>query len=419
MNYEEMLEARNGAAVQKEDLPIGFFYKKLIDKKYRNVVELKAELADKIVFCDRLKRDCELTATLNSKSQLRFVTKEDSSGIYELELDQGNYMTFEQLLVQNPAVVAGKDFIANTVKRLSDITRQLNAEGVYQLCYAPQTVFVRKSDNMPLLLVHGSFYQGVSEVENLYEGYEQYVAPEVLAGEQGDERSDVYGLARFMERLFDKSDMPLEYKRVLRKATSEEPYRRYSDVDSMLKSVKVTRGLVRGALYLLAAAVIAVLAFFIYQDLTPQRASMDYIEAIQQAQEDEYDKGFDPLTELALIETDSLGNELTPEQRQQNAEYQAKSEQIFRKRYTKEAERILSKLYNKDNMNKTEQNFLTLSRETNEELVRLQVEIGTEADLSNTKSQQLASEIIETVTNRFKKEMGVGYGFQRPKSGDE
>ena len=410
-----MLEARDGAVTQKEDLPIGFFYKKLIDKKYRNVVELKADLADNIVFCERLKRDCELSAGLNNKSQLRFIAKEDSSGIYELELEQGNYLTFEQLLEQNPAVVAGKDFINDTVKRLVDITQQLHAEGVYQLCYAPQSVFARKSDNMPLLLTHGSFYHGVSDVENLYEGYERYVAPEVLAGEQIDERSDVFALARFIERLYDKSDMPIEYKRVLKKATSEEPDNRFHDIDGMMRAMKLTRTFSRGIIGLIAAIILALIAFFIYQDLTPQKASMEYIEAVQQQQENELDKGFDPLTELALVETDSLGNELTPEQRQLDAEYQAKAEQIFRKRYTKEAERILSKLYKKENMNQSEQNFLSLSRESNEELVKLQVEIGNEADLSNTKSQQLASEIIETVTNRYKKEMGVSYGYQRPK----
>ena len=60
---------------------------------------------------------------------------------------------------------------------------------------------------------------------------------------------------------------------------------------------------------------------------------------------------------------------------------------------------------------------MDISREMNEELVKIQVELGEEADLSNEKSQRIASEIIETISNRLKKEINMGYGVQR--GGDE
>jgi len=93
MNFEEMLENREGVATHKESLPMGTFYKKLIDKKYRNVLELSSELTDSIVFCEALKADAKFTDTLHAEGQLHFTPKEDSNGIYELELEQGSYQT--------------------------------------------------------------------------------------------------------------------------------------------------------------------------------------------------------------------------------------------------------------------------------------------------------------------------------------
>lgn len=418
MNYEEMLNTREGVATHKTELPLGMFYKKLIEKKYRNIIELKQDLTDNIVFCERLKQDCELSNRLNSNYQLRYVTKEDSGGIYAIEIESGNYQTFSQLMEQNPAVVAGKDFVEETMRKLVDVTKRLNEEGVYQICYAPQVVFARKNDNTPLLLTHGSFYQNVSDMDGFYEGLEDFIAPELREGGEADERSDVYGLAKFMECLFDQMEMPLHYKQVLKKATSENPDKRYYNVSSMMASLKHKRSFFKVALWTIIAILLAVAGVFVYFDMRPQPTDMDYIESgIQKNEVDPYDESFDLESELGLVPTDSLGNEMTPEKEREMAEYRAKAEQIFRKRYAKEAERILAKVYNKENLQKSQQKFMDISREMNEELVKIQVELGEEADLSNEKSQRIASEIIETISNRLKKEINMGYGVQR--GGDE
>ena len=40
MNYEELLESRNGTAMAKEPMPFGMLYKKMTDGKYANVIDL-------------------------------------------------------------------------------------------------------------------------------------------------------------------------------------------------------------------------------------------------------------------------------------------------------------------------------------------------------------------------------------------
>ncbi len=86
-------------------------------------------------------------------------------------------------------------------------------------------------------------------------------------------------------------------------------------------------------------------------------------------------------------------------------EYEAKAEQIFRKRYTKEAERILSGIYSNDNMNATEKGFMAGSQSTMEDLVKAQTKMGSEAGLSNSRSQLIAGQIIEQVSNKLKAKM--------------
>ena len=105
----------------------------------------------------------------------------------------------------------------------------------------------------------------------------------------------------------------------------------------------------------------------------------------------------------------------------QMREYEAKAEQIFRKQFTKEAERILSRVYNSDKMNGDENAFMSLSSSANEELMRKQGELTGQAGLSGSKGQRIAGEIIEQVTNRLKSKMNSSSskGIQREATPDE
>ena len=103
---------------------------------------------------------------------------------------------------------------------------------------------------------------------------------------------------------------------------------------------------------------------------------------------------------------------MTEEERRQQKEYEAKAEQIFRKRFTAEADRVLSKIYNNEHMNSSEKKFLSEMSGVNEELMKLQNEIAEEAGLSNARSQLLGTEIVETLTEQKKKKLQY-YGVQK------
>ena len=425
MNFEELLETRDARKTNKVRLPYGYFYKRLIDEKYSNFVEFGDELTDALLFSDCVRKDSEATKGINDRHQLRFYPNEsedNSQNVFAVAVEPGNYLTLEQLLNDNPSIVARKDFLDTTVSDLANLLITLNERDIFQLCLAPSNILVRKNDNSVRLLLHGSFYERLGMNAELFEGVEGYVAPEVLRGEKGTAASDVYALAKFMEYLYASSGMPFELKQCVSKAASEDSAQRYASVADFTKAMAQRKATFRSALMGAGAILIALILAGLFFGLTPDTEEVEFVKPVEEPiSEDLLDEGFDPATELgAAADSASIANAIRDYQMKDSdkiderkiREFEAKGEQIFRKQYTKEAERILSGVYNSDKMNGGQKNFEAASDRAMQELVEKQIEIGEHSSLSKEKSQRIASEIIEQVTERKKTEMG-----QKPKYG--
>ena len=402
MNYEEMLAAKNEGKLNKTLLPIGEYYRIQMDGKYRAVVSIRQELNSSIVFSGALKTECERNKTLVNRYQLHYTPVMNESGeVEQLEVEAGVFLSMEQLLNENPAVVAEKGFIDNTLQALVDITSYLHSQGIRHICYSPKTVMVRKGDHAVMLLSHGSFYLAMDDQRGLYGDDAVYVAPEVLEHGTIDDRCDVYSIGKFMEAIFLHAGMSVEYRKAMKKATSEKPEDRYDTPLALLKAVQSRRSMMRSAMMLVAAVIVALVIFEIYAEMVPEPTQVEYVKpAPRQATDDLLDDGFKP-EDLGVVSADSMTEEDIEAQRV----YKAKAEEIFRKNYEKEADRNLSKIYNKDYMNSTEKQFAAQSQSTIEELMKVQQKMGQEASLTPERAQLIASEIIERITNEKKKQL--------------
>ncbi|MDE6647243.1 MAG: hypothetical protein K2K03_05340, partial [Prevotella sp.] len=156
MNYEEMLAARNSGKQNLTHLPIGDYYRTQVDGKYRGLVDIRQELHQNIVFTKALQRECEENKTLANNHLLHFEPVGQEAEISRLEIENGTFLSFEQLLSESPAVVAEKGFIDRTLQSLVEVTTFLHSKGIRHICYSPRTVFARKGDNAVFLLTHGS-----------------------------------------------------------------------------------------------------------------------------------------------------------------------------------------------------------------------------------------------------------------------
>ena len=331
MNFEEMLNAQEGKTPKREKLPLGDFYRKQIDGKYRFVVELKNSLTDSIAFCEALKKEQQWSSGQHSKQQLHFELPANDDSAQELMFEPGSWQTLSQLLFTNPAVIAQKGFVDQLVRTLIDEAAALHAGGVYHLCFAPQTIFLRKGETSPMLLSHGSFYLSLGNQTELYEGVEQFVAPEVLNHGQVDERSDVYSLGQLILYLYDQSALPFEYKPVVKKATAVDPSQRFKSIDEMKAVLAQRRYTKRASIATASAFGIALLCLIIFLEAVPTVDNIEYVQPIEQKEEgDPFDSTYDPES----LEEDTMM------QSQMDALYQKKAEEILQRRAERENEAL-------------------------------------------------------------------------------
>ena len=405
MNYEELLIAKAGGKLNQSQMPIGEFFRAKTGNKYQSTVDIRDSLLSNITFCEGLKRECDENKTIGDKHQLHFTPVMQDNDIVRLAISEpGQYMSFAEMLNETPAVVAQRDFLKTVLEGLVSITTLLHKKCIRHLCFSPLTVFARKGDYSPMLLSHGSYYMSMSNLEEFYGDDAQYVAPEVLQHGTIDDRCDVYSIGKFLQGLCATSDMPFEYRSALKKATSELPEDRFNTPEELLNAVRKQHNVIRSAVIVAISCVAALVCVGLYFDMFPETNPVEFVKPVpRQPTDDLLDDGFDP-AELGVTNSDS-GDSLVFDEAAERT-YTAKAEEIFRKKYAQEADRILSKIYNKEYMSNAEKKFTAESQSTIDELMKKQAELGNDAGLTPERSQLIATEIIDRITEQKKKEMG-------------
>ena len=430
MNFEEMLEQREVKKTSKIRMPYGYFYKRLIDGKYSNFVQFHDELTEDIFFGHCVKAESDAVASIDHKTQLHFSTNDEDDGVFAIAVEVGNYQTLEQLLNDNPAIVARNEFMSATLKTLFDFTAFLNSKGIYHVCFAPSNILMRKTDNAVRLLCHGSFYKKV-DVDLLYEGVEDYIAPEVFDRGEIDARTDVYSLGKLISYLYNSAGMPFELKPVIKKATDADPDKRYASVEDFEAAINRAQTLKRTGLLGAAALAIALTIVGLFFYTLPSPDDMEYVKPIEEPVPDEMiEEDMDALLGIGA-DTDSATIAQIVKQQQhmkdslglsegKMREYKSKAEEIFRKQFTKAAEQIISKVYNKDQMNGSEKDFTLKAQKMTEELVAKKDEIKKSTAIGSDRAEAIADKIIEQLTEKKKAELDKDYyGIKKQKNNNE
>ena len=430
MNFEEMLEQREVKKTSKIRMPYGYFYKRLIDGKYSNFVQFHDELTEDLFFGHCVKAESDAVASIDHKTQLHFSTNGEDDVVFAIAVEVGNYQTLEQLLNDNPSIVARNEFMSATLKNLFDFTSLLNSRGIYHVCYAPSNILMRKNDNAVRLLCHGSFYKKV-DVDLLYEGVEDYIAPEVFDRGEIDARTDVYSLGKLISYLYNSAGMPLELKPIVAKATDADPDKRYASVEDFEAAIKRAQNLKRTGILGAAALAIALAIVGLFFYTLPSPDDMEYVKPIDEPVPDEMiEEDMDALLGIGA-DTDSATIAQIVKQQQhvkdslgisegKMREYNSKAEEIFRKQFTKAAEQIISKVYNKDQMNGSEKDFTINAQKMTNELVSKKDEIMKSTAINSDRAEAIADKIIEQLTEKKKAELDKDYlGIKKQKNNNE
>jgi len=294
------------------------------------------------------------------------------------------------------------------LEQLLDAAETLHKQEIYHICYAPSNVMANRGNHEVRLLTHGSFYTNIKNRQLVFGEFEDFVAPEVFGEGEPDARSDIYSIGKFIEYLFSSSSVPMEYKNVIAKATSEDPSKRYQSAIDMKKDLQKKGQLFKGLWIFLGLALAALIIFGVYMELNPEPEEVEFVKpAPKKATDQLIEDGFDPEDDLGITaEEDSTAN-MTEEERAKLAEEEKKNEENFRRRYAAKAAHILNKVYNKENMDSRDaKTFMEKNGDSFDELSRLQTELGRENNLTNSKSQRIAAEVLEGLTQQKTSEMG-------------
>lgn len=424
MNFEQLIETREARKTIRIRMPYGYFHKRLIDGRYSNFMTFHDELTDSMSFTKAVKAESEAIAKIKDRHQLHFTPNEGDEGIFAIAVEVGHFVTIGQYLNDNPAIVAQPDFISRTINDLFGFTIKLNEQGIYHLCFSPSNVLLRKNDQMVCLLNHGSFYLKTDQ-DVLYEEDEAFVAPEVMKQGQADARSEVYALGKFVEWLYQSSGIPVELKKVVDKATKPEPENRYESVDEMRQAMARFAGLRRTVTAGIAAVVIALVVLGLFMYLLPSPDAIEYVKPVNEPIPDEMVDDEVLLDIGADADSATIARIVASEKHRQDSigvderkmrTFNAKAEAIFRKQFTKAADDILNKVYSSDKMNMSEKEFMVRSKAMTEELAKKQEELSRMSGLSADRSQRMASEIVDQLTDKKMKEFDKDYmGIKKKK----
>ena len=350
---------------------------------------------------------------------LCFTPNEGDDGIYAIAVEVGNYITMEQLLNDDPAIVARGEFIKETLRDIMDCVCLLNDQGIYHVCLSPTNILIRKNDLAVRLLNHGSFYQNLDQ-DILYEGVEDFVAPEVFTNGTINSRTDVYSLGKFMAYIYESSGLPVELKKVVEKATDQDPEKRYDSVETMRKTVSNLTNARRTGTMAIAAIAIAAAIVGLFFYLLPSPEVVEFVKPVDEPIPDEMmDEDMDALLGIGADADSATIAQIVEQQKHKNdslgigaskmREYNAKAEAIFRKQFSKAADAIISEVYNNEQMNGSEQNFTAKSRVMTERLGKLREELTKSTSLNSDRAAGIASQIIEQLTEKKKAAMDKDY----------
>ena len=401
MNFEELVNMQEASGGRSENTPIGVFQKKRVERKYDNVLTLKANLAEDGIFMSQLYKEIEAIEAIQNESQLHFSLNEECT---ELKTDAGNFISIAQLLNENPAMCADTKFVDRLLEQIVEWGSVCHPNGIYQVCFSPHNEFINRNTNNLALISHGSFYLQGNNLEEFYKGYEDYIAPEVLSGGTIDERCDVFSVGKLLNFVFSQAGMPSAYNKMLAKATGIFPEERYDSLNDMRRALKRYRTTRRSVIELCIAAAVALLVVGIYFSFTPDNNQVEYVKPAPKDDMDEIlsEYGYDPVAAMTDIMTDTASN-MTPEKEKELEEYRAKAAKIFQRRFAREADRILSGIYSKKYSSGNERSFVTANQAAIEELMKLQVDIAAQTGIDPQTSQSIAAEVIEQIANEKQK----------------
>ena len=237
---------------------------------------LKPEFANDIRYQEAFRKEFETGYRLEHPNLVRYISMSDD-GIL-MEYIDGETLT--QYLANNPDYFKDRKNTDKFLRQLLDSVGYLHSHQVLHLDLKPDNILLTHINNDVKLIDLGCCY--TDTFSDTQGRTNRYAAPEQLACESVDVRTDIYAIGKILELLPTSSI----YNKEIARCTAPDPSARYQSVDEILHDINHQRRYYRYvALFVAIVAVLAVCIALLthQQDTAPvvQESPTDTIASIQ------------------------------------------------------------------------------------------------------------------------------------------
>ena len=192
---------------------------------------LKPEYAGDIRYQEALRKEFETGYRLEHPNLVRYLSL-DKDGIL-MEYVDGE--TLSQRLAKNPDYFKQRKNTDKLVRQLLSVLQYLHSHQVLHLDLKPDNILLTHiNDDVKLIDLGFCYTDTFADTQGHTNAF---AAPEQLAGEKVDARSDIYAFGKILELLPDHSI----YNKVIARCTAEHPEDRYQSVEEILHTINHQR----------------------------------------------------------------------------------------------------------------------------------------------------------------------------------
>ena len=192
---------------------------------------LKSEYAGDIRYQEALLKEFETGYRLEHPNLVRYLSL-DKDGIL-MEYVDGE--TLSQRLAKNPDYFKQRKNTDKLVRQLLSVLQYLHSHQVLHLDLKPDNILLTHiNDDVKLIDLGFCYTDTFADTQGHTNAF---AAPEQLAGEKVDVRSDIYAIGKILELLPDHSI----YNKVITRCTAERPEDRYQSVEEILHAINHQR----------------------------------------------------------------------------------------------------------------------------------------------------------------------------------
>ncbi len=213
---------------------------------------LKTEHVGDIRYQEALRKEFETGYRLEHPNLVRYLSLDNNSIL--MEYVDGE--TLSQRIASHPDYFKNRKNTDKFVRQLLDVLGYLHSHQVLHLDLKPDNILLTHINDDVKLIDLGCCY--TDTFTDTTGRTESYAAPEQLAGNETDVRTDIYALGKILELLPNHHI----YNKVIARCTAENPSDRYQSITEVAKAIN-NKSISNHILYVLLALllVVAVIVF--------------------------------------------------------------------------------------------------------------------------------------------------------------